>query len=218
MTNGVAQPTLYELAFGCWVYQTITGYDSSVTELRNATGGQVDPHNLNHRRLLFKWLRQWGCRQFKKADQDTIAGQSLDAWAGKWLTRLPTDDVTLETINKAQIGEISNAYDDLRKRQAGPRTLPGGSISDVTYGPVGAAKTLFALWPNICPPWDNYILHFLGFNCRIRRKCGFIPNTPSTAYHIAHSRSCRIAMAPCGHGGGRMAVSGGRSAGCRGRS
>ncbi|KLO29142.1 hypothetical protein ABW17_29580 [Mycobacterium nebraskense] len=161
MTNEVAQPTLYELAFGCWIYKAITRYDSTVTKLRTATGGQVDPHNLNHRRWLFKWLNQWGCRQFNKADQDTVAGQSLGVWAGKWLTRLPTDDQTLETINESQIGEISNAYEELRWQQAGTRRRAGGAISHVTYGPVGAAKTLFALRPNVCPPWDDYTLNAL---------------------------------------------------------
>jgi hypothetical protein len=151
---------LYELAVGCWVYRFIGG-DSGVTELRKATGEQVNPSNPDHQKSLFKWLRQWGCRQFDKAHQTTIAGPSLDAWAGEWLTRLPARHATLEAIDEAQIHEISNAYDDLRRRQAGERA--DGSI-DVDYGPVGAAKTLFALRPNICAPWDRYTARALEFN------------------------------------------------------
>jgi hypothetical protein len=156
--------TLYELAFGCWIYGVLTGYDSSVAELRKATGGHLDPYNPEHRKVLFEWLNKWGCRQFSKAHHDTVAGRSLDAWASKSLTTLPADGVALGDVNDAQIGKISAAYDDLRIRQAGTRTLAAGSISHVTYGPIGAAKTLFALRPNICPPWDRYTLDALGLD------------------------------------------------------
>jgi len=149
---------LYELAFGCWVYGIISGNDSRVTELRLKTGGQVDPRNPGHQKVLFNWLNQWGCRQFDKADHETAA-RSLGSWASKWLGSLPSDDEKLETINEAQIDAIRGAYDDLRVRQAGRRTLQrDGSTSYVTYGPVGAAKTLFALRPNIYPPWDRSTL------------------------------------------------------------
>lgn len=150
---------LHELVIGCWVYRFIGG-DSRLTERWEATGGQVDPFNPDDQELLFEWLRQWGCRQFDKAHQP-IAGQSLVDWAGKWLTVLPAPKATLEAIDEAQIDEISKAYDDLRGRQAGKRTREDGSISHVLYGPVGAAKTLFALRPNICAPWDNYTLRNL---------------------------------------------------------
>lgn len=155
---------LYELAFGCWIYKILSGDDSRVTELRRATGGQVDPHSPDHQKFLFKWLNQWGCRQFTKAHHITIAAPSLDTWANTWLTCLPPNDVMLDTIDQAQIEEISAAYNDLRGRAAGRRTLPDGSISYPTYGPVGAAKTLFALRPNVCPPWDGYTLDRLGFD------------------------------------------------------
>jgi hypothetical protein len=155
---------LYELGFGCWVFGVLSGNDSRVTQLRQATGGQVDPHDPRHRKFLFEWLNKWGCRQFSKVHHVSIAGPSLDAWAERWLATLPADDVTLEAIGPAQIGVIISAYDDLRRQQAGMRTLPDGSISHVMYGPVGAAKTLFALRPNVCPPWDRYTLYALGLD------------------------------------------------------
>ncbi len=34
---------LHELAFTCRIYGALTGYDSSLTKLRKATGGKVDP-------------------------------------------------------------------------------------------------------------------------------------------------------------------------------
>jgi hypothetical protein len=40
---------------------------------------------------------------------------------------------------------------------ASRRALPTGKVSTVTYGPTGAAKTLFALRPLAIPPWDEPI-------------------------------------------------------------
>jgi hypothetical protein len=155
---------LHELAISCWVYKILSGDDSRVTRLRKATGEQVDPYDPDHQRVLFAWLNDWGCRQFSVAHHVTVAGPSLASWANKWLGALPADYVMLERINQAQIDKIGNAYDDLRRRQAGTRTLRDGSTSFVTYGPVGAAKTLFALRPNICPPWDRYTIDALKFD------------------------------------------------------
>jgi len=80
------------------------------------------------------------------------------------LTAIPPDDARLDAIDQAQVDQIGNAYSDLRIRLAGTRTLRNGSTSDVAYGPVGAAKTLFALRPNLCPPWDDFALSRLGLD------------------------------------------------------
>ena len=155
---------LHELAFACRVYGALTGYDSSLTKLRKATGGRVDPDNPGHQQVLFNWLNDWGCRQFSTAHHATVAAPSLAAWASKWLSTLPPDDVLLDAIDQTQIDQIGKAYGDLRMQRAGTRRRRNGSISNVTYGPVGAAKTLFALRPNLCPPWDDSTLSGLGFD------------------------------------------------------
>jgi hypothetical protein len=42
--------------------------------------------------------------------------------------------------------------------------LKTGRVTPVTYGPAGAAKTLFALRPNAFPPWDDEIRVRLRFS------------------------------------------------------
>ena len=77
----------------------------------------------------------------------SVAAPSLTAWAGEWLPRLPPASAVLEAIDPAQFDLVGRAYGDLRARQAGTRTRRNGLISHVEYGPVGAAKTLFAVRP-----------------------------------------------------------------------
>jgi hypothetical protein len=99
-----------------------------------------------------------------RSPRDSCRAPSLVAWASKWLTALPPDDVTLEAIDQAQFDQVGRAYGDLRARLAGRRTLPNGLTSNVEYGPVGAAKTLFALRPNLRAPWDDFTRSKLGFD------------------------------------------------------
>jgi hypothetical protein len=63
---------------------------------------------------------------------------------------------------------LVTAYDDLRVSPASVRTLPSGHRSTATYGPTGAAKTLFALRPNLVPPWDEPIRARFNFDGRAR--------------------------------------------------
>lgn len=187
---------LYELAFGCWIYRILTGDDSRIGQLQEKTGGQVDPHNPGHRGFLFEWLNQWGCRQFSKAHHIAIAGQSLDAWANSWLTRLPSVDMKLETIGHAQIDILGAAYHDLRNRQAGTRTLKNGTISQVRYGPVGAAKTLFALRPNVCPPWDRYTLDALGLDYSKSSYCQYLRRVHADLQKVSNQAGVKIDALP----------------------
>jgi hypothetical protein len=48
-----------------------------------------------------------------------------------------------------------SAYAALRDSLASKRLQASGRLDHVTYGPTGAAKTLFALRPNVFPPWDD---------------------------------------------------------------
>jgi hypothetical protein len=182
---------LHELAFGCLIYKIISGDDSRVTQLRRATGGQLDPHNSEHQKFLFTWLRQWRCRQFDKAHED-IAARSLEDWASKWHTTLPTDDVMLEKIDQAQINVIGAAYEDLSWRQAGARKL----APYVRYGPVGAAKTLFALRPNICPPWDSFTQDELGFDDSGASYCKYLQLALSDLKAVSGQAEVQISELP----------------------
>jgi hypothetical protein len=100
------QVRLHELAFACRIYGALTGFDSSLARLRQATGQNLDPQNAGHQEVLFRWLNDWGCRQFSTAHHASVAAPSLAAWAGEWLTLLPPADVALDAIGPAQFDLI----------------------------------------------------------------------------------------------------------------
>ena len=109
------------------------------------------------------WLNSWGCRQFKKADHGSIAGKSLTTWADRWVTRLPEPATYLSDVSEQELRLAADAYEDLRVQLASERHLRSGQMTYVHYGPVGAAKTLFALRPRVFAPWDKAIMLGRGY-------------------------------------------------------
>ena len=68
--------------------------------------------------------------------------------------KLPRVESSLSSLSAKALASLAGAYDKLRVRPAAPR-LRADSIVPVHFGPTGAAKILFALRPNCCPPWDT---------------------------------------------------------------
>lgn len=155
---------LFELRYGCRLYGQLTTYDASLQRFRHRVDPALDPSRSEHRAALFEWLNSWGCRQFAREQHATIASDSLVRWATVWLSRLPSPDSLLTDLTPGDIRDCAHAYDGLRGLTASHRPLSGGRSSVVTYGPTGAAKTLFALRPNVVPPWDAPIRATLGFS------------------------------------------------------
>lgn len=151
---------LYELAYCCRAYAILDAYDDAVVELRATTGDCVDPDNTAHHGPLFSWLRRWGCRQFVIEDEE-LSRQNLTAWWSDWRDRLPTNDQTLDNLAEETLDTIAVAYDDLRTRQASWQRKQTGTYR-WHFGPAGAAKTLYAIRPNACSPWDQPIREHLG--------------------------------------------------------
>ncbi len=116
---------------------------------------QWNPANEEHAAQLFTWLRRWGCRQFAIADE-RIARENLATWWLAWRKRLPAARLTLDHIDNRGLDAIANAYEELRGRQASWQRRKTGRVQ-MTFGPAGAAKTLYALRPNACSPWDAAI-------------------------------------------------------------
>jgi len=87
----------------------------------------------------------------------TTASDSLVRWADAWLDKLPAPGTHLTDLSVPELERALRAYDALRVSVASQRHLGTDSSADVTYGPTGAAKTLFALRPNVFPPWDDPI-------------------------------------------------------------
>ena len=148
--------TLSELINACRLYEQLTDYDASLKLFRSSVAPVFDPLRAQHRSYLLKWLNSWGCRQFA-IDDHPIASASLENWAKIWLDRLPPPDEHLTDTTPSQIRACFEAYEALSAMLASRRTLPDGKTSSVTFGPTGAAKTLFALRPLLVPPWDEPI-------------------------------------------------------------
>lgn len=155
---------LVELRYGCRLYGQLTTYDASLQRFRERVAPALDPWRPEHRASLFEWLNSWGCRQFALEHHTTTASESLITWANLWLSRLPSLNTHLTDLTATEIRECAAAYDALRRATASQRTLSDGRRAQVTFGPTGAAKTLFALRPNVVPPWDSPIRVSLGFS------------------------------------------------------
>ena len=153
---------LADLQDACRLYGQLTTYDASLQRFKRLVAPGLDPRRADHRASLFQWLTSWGCRQFALEHQATTASDSLVQWADAWLARLPAPSALLTDLSPTQIRECAKAYDALRGKVASYRTLAGGRRAAVTFGPTGAAKTLFALRPNAVPPWDDPIRAALG--------------------------------------------------------
>lgn len=67
---------------------------------------------------------------------------------------MPSESVLLTDLSPAEIRLCAAAYDALHRETASFKTRNGRSFP-VTFGSTGAAKTLFALCPNVFLPWDG---------------------------------------------------------------
>ncbi len=148
--------TVQELQDACRLYGLMTGFDSTLARFRASVAPGFDPFVPEHRLYLLKWLNSWACRQFSIKDRP-LASASLEAWAEEWIGRLPAPDRHLTDLTASEVRTCFEAYESLGAMPASRRALPTGKVSTVTYGPTGAAKTLFALRPLAIPPWDEPI-------------------------------------------------------------
>jgi hypothetical protein len=144
---------LEDLRRNCRLYEQQTGYDTSLRRFRDRVGPEVRIQDPDHRQAILDWLNDWGCRQFAIAHHNS-ASQSLLEWAEVWMPRLPQAAARLDQLSPEELDVAEAAYADLFNRHASTRQLKGGP-SRVTFGPAGAAKTLFILRPEIFAPWDK---------------------------------------------------------------
>jgi hypothetical protein len=154
---------LFELAYQCSLYSSQTNYDASLDKLRRVTAGQLDPVNAEHRTALFTWLNAWGCRQFAIDHHLATAAPSLVSWARIWEERLPPLEYQLTRLSDSEIRLCAASYEALRHCPASLKQGEDGRTITVTFGPTGAAKTLFAMRPNVFAPWDESIRQAMGW-------------------------------------------------------
>ncbi len=134
-------------------FAALVGDDRRTNELRAATSGLVDPSVSAHRDALLAWLRQWGCRHLRTAD-NARSSRALLAWWKRHSSDIPAPRASLDRLGPAAFAKAGRAHADLAARPAARRRHGAGEV-DVTFGSTAAAKTMFALRPQAFPPWDE---------------------------------------------------------------
>ena len=152
--------TLCELAFGCYVFSR--GYDEAYAQLFEDTKPGLDLDSDKHRLALLKWLNKWGCRQFAK-DQHSDASAEIKDWYEKFRDALCPVDATLLSLTAEELNGVERAYTGLLNRTASRKRRKNGEVQ-VTVGPAGTAKILFALRPDALMPWDDPIRNKFGWD------------------------------------------------------
>jgi hypothetical protein len=136
-------------------FGAVAGSDSSSRKLAEATKGRVDLAVPAHRAAVITWLRAWGCRHLRRADT-TRTSEALRTWWNDWGARLPGEQQTLTGLGEAELALAGQAYDAMRATPAAHRTVRGREL-DVAFGDTATGKLLFALRPQVFPPWDEAI-------------------------------------------------------------
>lgn len=143
------------LRAACYLYNQFTGYDSSYIDLQTKHSS-LKLDKKEHVIDLIRWLRSWGCRQFKN-DDEKISVNSIKNWYKLNRTKIPkVSDSILSYDLENNRQKITYIFNELSNRCAATRNFKGREI-EINIGPVGAAKTLFALRPNLFSPWDTPI-------------------------------------------------------------
>jgi hypothetical protein len=142
-------------------FGSLVGDDRRTNELRAATGGHVDLFQSAHRDALLAWLRQWGCRHLRTAD-NARSSRALLAWWKRHASDIPSGRATLDGLGPRAFAKAGRAHADLAGRPAARRRHGDGEV-DVTFGSTAAAKAMFALRPQVFPPWDEPMRSAFGW-------------------------------------------------------
>jgi hypothetical protein len=138
------------------------GPDEDVASLilRETTGNGLDLGDAAHRRALLRWLRSWGCRHLRRADEARSSGALLRWWR-RYADALPPPRRALTALTRGDLERIEPAYAALASLHAASRASALGDVR-VTFGDTASAKALFALRPRAFPPWDEPIRRSFG--------------------------------------------------------
>jgi hypothetical protein len=144
---------LADIAIATYIYYHMTNYDHSYQKLVDNTD-RLDLNLDTHRKFLLKWLNAWGCRQFK-TDFHDLASKEIQEWYQSNQSLLFSPDKHLLMLSNSDIGLVEKVYDNLVCRIISQRQKKKSIVNEnVTIGPTGAAKILYALRPFVFIPWD----------------------------------------------------------------
>jgi hypothetical protein len=153
---------LYELAYACRIYAAT--FDEALKRFRSTVEPKLDLENAGHRAALLKWLNEWGCRHLAKKHHGKASDELLRWWREQRRGDLPKRDLALAELSAESMDTVEKAYASLAQRAASLRAGKSGE-HQVTFGPTGASKVMYALWPEALVPWDDAIrlrLHLGG--------------------------------------------------------
>src|SRR4051812_38738758 len=102
----------FELAYCCRLYAQRSRFDEALRRLQQRTDGRVDLSQDGHGDLLLQWLRDWGIRTLRKADNDFSRGQ-LSSWYDNAEARLPPPERTLHELRDNELAEADEIYSSL---------------------------------------------------------------------------------------------------------
>lgn len=141
---------LHEIALASFIFNAITGFNEAYLDLLKETDGNPDLSNERHRLKLLRWLNQWGCRQFKK-DYHIHASNQLYEWYKENQDLLPSKDINIWEL--VDFDSIRKLYSSLSSKVAALRKHNETEV-EVSFGPTGASKILFAIRPKSLIPCD----------------------------------------------------------------
>ncbi|GAF68554.1 unnamed protein product [marine sediment metagenome] len=153
--------TLGRMAVAVLLFDSLTPYNASLAIFRSATSDSLDLAIQEHRRVLLKWLNDWGCRHLS-VDQHDIASNSILKWYQADGASLFTNEKPLWDVDDGELEIAAHAYGSL-KDETGARRVRGGSKRKVHIGPTAASKVLFAIRPKALMPWDEAMR--ISFDC-----------------------------------------------------
>ncbi len=145
----VLRPTLGGLAFACYVYGSLTGYDTTFDNFRARLNGSPHLDRNEDRLALLSWLNQWGCR-LPNAHHRLLADQ-LSSWYERYRPMLPADDKYLQDLSDEQLLAFASPFSalvalgDIVPYRGGKTRFRG----------TAASKTLFSLQPGVFVAWDG---------------------------------------------------------------
>jgi len=145
--------TLGELAVACYIYKIVSKDDYSYEQFRQSTEDSPDLCKQEHRNALLEFLNKYGCRHITKDSHEKIASKKIVDWYKEYYGKLPQKRERLWDLEDEKLKSFDEIHINLSKLVVACRR----DETNVQMGLVGAAKMLFAIRPNVFPPWDNAI-------------------------------------------------------------
>jgi len=150
---------LKELRITTYIYEQFSQYDENYFNLKDV---DFTFSNKEEVEKLYQFLRDWQCRQFKKP----TSKKSLNAFLKWYLTyklEFPSKNKSLLDLSDKKLLDFAPMFQSLMDCHASTRVSnKNDKVRVVSFGPVGAAKALFAIRKNAFAPWDNFIIDKLN--------------------------------------------------------